>query len=182
MNNEKNPWQTISSREVYENHWIKLEEDQIINPNGGQGIYGRIHFKMKALAVIPIDTEGYTWLVGQYRYTLNAYSWEIPMGGHPVDEDPREGARRELKEETGLTAENLKLIMKLHTSNSVTDEEGYIYLANQLNQGETDFDETEKLDIKKLPFSEALNMVMDGSITDSLSVAGILKAARMLQY
>lgn len=177
-----NPWITKKTTDIYQNPWIKVEEHEIVNPAGNDGIYGTVHFKNKALAIIPIDEEGNTWLVGQYRYPLNLYSWELPMGGGPVDGDELESAKRELREETGLTAETWTEIMKIHTSNSVTDEEGIVYLAENLTLGETEFEETEILMIRKLPFSEVLEMVMNGSITDGISIAGILKAARILGY
>jgi 8-oxo-dGTP pyrophosphatase MutT (NUDIX family) len=178
----ENPWKLLNKTTVYENPWIRLEQHDVLNPAGNEGIYGKVHFKNKASAIIPIDEKGYTWLVGQYRYPLDVYSWEIPMGGGPIEIDYLESAKRELKEETGLIAEKWTQIMKIHTSNSVTDEEGYVYLAEGLTQGETEFEETEVLQIKKLPFTDALEMVMSGQITDSLSVAGILKAARILGY
>lgn len=178
----ENPWTTLKSTNIYENPWIKLEQHEVLNPAGNPGVYGKIHFKNRAMAIIPIDQEGNTWLIGQYRYPLEEYSWEIPMGGGPIECDLLESAKRELKEETGLTAEKWTQIMKIHTSNSVTDEVGYVYLAEDLTQGETEFEETEVLQIKKLPFREVLEMVMKGVITDSLSIAGILKAARILGY
>lgn len=178
----ENPWKTQSVKTVYENPWIKLEEHQVITPAGKEGIYGKVHFKNRAMAIVPIDQDGNTWLVGQFRYTLDEYSWEIPMGGGPIDQDLLESAKRELKEETGLSASKWTELMKIHTSNSVTDEWGLIYLAEDLSEGETEFEDTEVLQIKKLPFQEALNMVMKGEITDSISVAGLLKAARILGY
>ena len=181
MAEHKNPWQCLSSREIYDNPWITVIEDQVINPGGGKGIYGKVHFKNRALGIIPVDEDNNTWLVGQYRYTLNEYSWEIPEGGVPFAEDPLQGAKRELREETGIAAENWELIMKFHTSNSVTDEFGLIYIASQLRFGDQDLEESEQdLAIQKLPLSEAVDMVMDGKITDSMSVAGLLKAARIL--
>jgi 8-oxo-dGTP pyrophosphatase MutT (NUDIX family) len=178
----KNPWITKSKQTVYENPWIRVEHHDVINPSGKEGIYGKAHFKNRAMAIIAIDDQGFTWLVGQHRYALDEYSWEIPMGGGPNEKDLLESAKRELKEETGLTAEKWTLLMKIHTSNSVTDEVGYVYLAKELSEGETEFEETELLNVKKLHFSEALNWVMDGKITDSISVAGILKAAKLLGY
>ena len=174
-----NPWEFKSSKDIYENPWIKVVEDQVIRPNKSEGIYGKIHFKNKAIGIIPLDDELNTWLVGQYRYTLNEYSWEIPTGGVPLDENTLDGAKRELKEETGLMAKKWTNLLKIHTSNSVTDEYGYIFLAEDLSQGEMDWDETEELQIKKLPLKKAMNMVMDNRITDSLSIAGILKAAKV---
>ena len=181
MENElnKNPWECKSSKDIYENPWVKVVEDQVVRPNKTEGIYGKVHFKNKAIGIVPLDDALNTWLVGQYRYTLNEYSWEIPMGGVPLEEDTLDGAKRELREETGLVGKKWTNLMKIHTSNSVTDEYGYIFLAEELQQGEMDWDETEELQIKKLPLTEALNMVMECHITDSLSVAGILKAAKI---
>ncbi len=178
MNN--NPWTTLTTREVYANKWITVTEHDVLNPAGGKGIYGKVHFKNKAIGIIPVDEHGNTWLVGQYRYTLNAYSWEIPEGGGAMDTEPLEAAKRELKEETGLTANKWTLLMRIHTSNSVTDEEGFVFLAEDLTQGEDDREETEAdLVVKKLSMQEAVSMVMDGKITDSISVAGLLKVAKM---
>jgi 8-oxo-dGTP pyrophosphatase MutT (NUDIX family) len=181
MSTTENPWQTLSSEHIYENPWMSLREDQVINPNGGRGIYGVVSFKNLAIGVVPIDAEGNTYLVGQYRYPLNEYSWEIPEGGGPHGIDALESAKRELKEETGFTAANWTNIGRVHTSNSVTSEEGYIFLAQDLTPGETEPEETEDLVIKKVPFSEAVRMVMEGEITDSISIAGILKAEKLLQ-
>lgn len=178
----ENPWKTLRIQTVYENAWIRVEHHDILNPAGKVGVYGKVHFKNRAMAIIPIDENGNTWLVGQYRYTPDEYSWEVPMGGGPIGMDLLESAKRELKEETGLTAAKWTEIMKIHTSNSVTDEVGFVYLAEDLTEGETEFEETEILQIKKLPFAEALDMVMKGEITDSISVAALLKAAKILGY
>ncbi len=176
----QNPWTTLSAREVYTNNWITVEEHDVINPAGGKGLYGKVHFKNKAIGIIPIDAEGNTWLVGQFRYTLNAYSWEIPEGGGPLGTEPLESAKRELKEETGLTANRWQLLMRLHTSNSVTDEEAFIFLAEDLETGVHELEETEAdLVVKKLSLREAVEMVLNGEITDSMSVAGLLKVAKI---
>ncbi len=180
METYKNPWKTNQTREIYDNPWISVREDQVTNPAGNPGIYGVVHFKSKAIGIIPVDEEGYTYLVGQYRYALEEYSWEIPMGGGALDIDILESAKRELKEETGLTAEKWTNIARIHTSNSVTDEEGFVFLAEKLTLGETEFEDTEDLKIKKLHLKEAVEMVMREEITDSLSVAGLLKVARLL--
>jgi len=172
-----NPWKRLERTPIYENPWIRLDEDQVRNPAGGNSIYGCIHFKNKAIGIIPIDAEGNTWLVGQYRYVPDEYFWEIPMGGSPLGEDVLAGAQRELREETGLTAARWTLLMRLHTSNSVTDEEGFVFVAEELEEGETEFEETEDITVRKLPLSEAVGMVMSGAITDAISAAGLLRLA-----
>lgn len=176
----ENPWKTLSLKKIYENPWISVEEHDILNPAGNPGIYGKVHFKNKALGIIPIDQFGNTWLVGQFRYTLNEYSWEIPMGGGPIGQDILESAQRELKEETGLTAKKWTEVLRIHTSNSVTDEEGFVFLAEDLEEGEPEFEETEVIKIHKLPFEEAVQWVMEGRITDGISIAGILKVSKIL--
>lgn len=179
MDTYKNPWKVTSTEQIYDNPWISVKEDQVINPSGNPGIYGTVHFKNKAIGIIPIDEEGYTYLIGQYRYPLEEYSWEIPMGGGPIAIDILESAKRELKEETGFTAEKWTKIARIHTSNSVTDEEGFVFLAENLTLGETEFEDTEDLAIKKVSLKEAVEMVMKDEITDSISVGGILKVARI---
>ena len=175
-----NPWQTLASEIKYQNPWISVREDQVLNPGGGRGIYGVVAMKNKALGIVPVDNEGNTWLVGQYRYPLNEYSWEIPMGGGPVELDVLESAQRELREETGLSATRWTRIARLHTSNSVTDEEGFVYLAEGLSMGAVAPEETEDLLLWKLPLAQAVQLVMDDRITDGVSVAGLLKAEKVL--
>jgi ADP-ribose pyrophosphatase len=177
----ENTWKIKTSEEIYDNNWIQVTEHKVINPSGNDGIYGVVHFKNKAIGIIPIDNEGNTWLVGQWRFALNEYSWEIPMGGGPLNIDILESAQRELKEETGLSAQNWTNIMRIHTSNSVTDEEGFVFLAQELTMGETEFEDTEDLKIQKLPFNQAIEMVMNGQITDGISIAGLLKAKMLLK-
>jgi len=180
MIEQENPWITHSSKTIYDNPWITLTEHDVTNPGGGKSMYGKVHFKNRAIGIIPLDEHRNTWLVGQYRYPLNEYSWEIPMGGGPLDVPHLESAKRELKEETGITAKNWTELCKIHTSNSVTDEVGYAYLAQDLTMGDTAFEETEDLKIWKLPFAKTVDMCDKGQITDSLSVAAIYRLARML--
>lgn len=175
-----NPWTTKSTTLKYDNPWISVREDTVITPTGKQGIYGVVSFKNKAIGIIPIDENGYVYLVGQWRYPLNEYSWEIPEGGGPQNEEPLDTAKRELKEETGLIAAKWELLGKIHTSNSVCDEEGYLYLAQDLQQSDKNPEETEILNIKKIHLSEAIEMVMKAEITDSLAITGLLMTARKL--
>jgi 8-oxo-dGTP pyrophosphatase MutT (NUDIX family) len=172
-------WKRLNSRTVYENDWMEVREDHVINPGGGENQYGYVHFKGHAVAIIALDRDQCVWLVGQNRYTLGAWSWELPMGGAPLDELPLDAAKRELKEETGLIAENWSEIMQLHTSNSITDELGFVFLAESLTAGETAFEESEDIEVLKLPLAEALNMVRAGEVTDAISVAGLLRIAEL---
>ncbi|PZR41423.1 MAG: DNA mismatch repair protein MutT [Azospira oryzae] len=180
MNEPTNQWTTLSGREVYDNPWINVTEYQVINPGGKPGIYGKVHFKNKAIGIVALDDKDNTWLVGQWRYPLNEWSWEIPEGGGPRETEVLASAQRELREEAGITAAKWTLIQRTHLSNSVSDEEGFIFLAEDLTQGESELEDSEAdLKVWKLPFKDALQMVLDGKITDSLSVMGLLKVSAM---
>ncbi|HEY5656053.1 MAG TPA: NUDIX hydrolase [Woeseiaceae bacterium] len=168
-------WKRLTSTTVYDNPWITVYDEQVINPAGGENRYGRVSFKNRAVAILPLAENGDTWLVGQQRYTLGAYSWELPMGGAPLHEDPLAAAKRELREETGLRATRWSEIMQLHLSNSITDEVGIVYLAEDLAEGPTAFDETEVLDVRRLPLRDAVRMAESGEITDALSIAALLR-------
>ncbi len=177
---KKNPWTTQRSYVKYENPWIKVTENQVLNPAGNPGIYGVVHFKNRAIAIIPLDEDHNTWIVGQYRYTLNTYEWEVPEGGCPEGEDPLEAAKRELEEEVGLHASSWEQVMEIQLSNSVSDEIGYTYIARGLTHVGSSPEETEQLQIRKLPFDELVEMVMRGEIKDGLSVASVLKVKFLL--
>ena len=176
----QNPWQTTRISKIYENPWIELSHREVINPAGNPGIYGVVHFKNTAVGILPLDEHYNTWLVGQYRYTLEQYSWEIPEGGCPTGESPLAAAQRELAEETGIRAEKWTKILDMHTSNSVTDESGVAFIAQGLSFGESEPEDTEDLIVRKMPFEEALQMVLDDKITDSLSMITIMKVKIML--
>lgn len=177
MNDDKNlnSWTTLGSETKYETPWIKVTEFDVLNPAGKPGIYGVVSFKNLAIGILPLDEHKNTWLVGQWRYPLKQYSWEIPEGGGPIGIDPLVSAKRELKEETGLIADNYRELCRMHTSNSVCDEICHIFLATGLLQSEAEPEDSEDLVIKKIPFEEAYRMVMNGEITDSLSMVAILK-------
>ncbi|GLS25395.1 NUDIX domain-containing protein [Marinibactrum halimedae] len=168
-------WEEKSKQLVYENPWIAVSHSEVITPAGTDGIYGTVHFKNKAIGIVPIDEEGFTWLVSQSRYPLGITTWEIPEGGSPEGEDPMETAQRELQEEVGLKAEHFECFLRLHLSNSVTDEEALVYLATGLQATETNHEETEDIQIKRLPLEDAVEMVHRGEITDAISVAALLK-------
>lgn len=182
MSNKENPWKTLKVTTVYDNPWIKLTHEDVIIPNGKEGIYGKVHFKNYAVGIIPLDEDNNTWIVGQFRYALNEYSWEIPEGGALIPQDPLDAAKKELAEEVGLQAKNWKLIAKLHNSNSVTDEVAFIFVAKDLSEAYAEPDETEVIERRKLPLKDAIQMVIDGQITDSMSVAGLLKLYYLEQH
>jgi 8-oxo-dGTP pyrophosphatase MutT (NUDIX family) len=175
-----NPWKIISEKSIYENPWIRVTEFDVINPAGGKGIYGKVHYKKLAIGVLALDADLNTYLVGQYRFVLDHYSWEIPEGGAESGEDPLTAAKRELLEEAGLVAATWRHLLSMHLSNSVSDELAIIFLATQLDQREATPDDTEDLSIKKVSFDEAYKMVSEGVITDSMSVAAIQKVRLLL--
>jgi 8-oxo-dGTP pyrophosphatase MutT (NUDIX family) len=170
-------WKIKSADVAYENPWIKVTHNQVITPKGTDGIYGVVHFKNIAIGILPLDEEGNTWLVKQSRFTLNQYTWEIPEGGCPEDEDPINAARRELEEEVGLKAAEITELMRMHLSNSVTDELAIIFIAKGLSAGQQALESTEDIEYQKLPLTKAIDMVMRGEITDSISVAALLRIA-----
>jgi 8-oxo-dGTP pyrophosphatase MutT (NUDIX family) len=166
-----------SRRVAYENPWLTVWHDEVTRPDGSAGIYGVVHFANVAVGVVALDAQGRIVLVGQHRYTMDSESWEIPEGGVPMDEDPLDGARRELREETGVTAATWQELGRMDLSNSVTDERAVMYLATDLTLGPAELDPTEVLEVRWVPFDEALAMCLDGRITDALSVAAIQRVA-----
>lgn len=168
-----NPWQTTGSKEVYRNAWIQVTEHQVIRPDGAPGIYGVVAFQNLAIGVLAFNDEGNLVLVGQWRYPLGCYSWEIPEGGCPLGQDPWETACRELREETGLVADHWEPLMRMHLSNSVSNEEAVVYCARSLHQGPSEPEGTEQLRVRWVSPSQAWQMVRDGVITDAISVAAI---------
>ncbi|MDB5100975.1 MAG: pyrophosphohydrolase related protein [Cyanobacteria bacterium RYN_339] len=176
----ENPWKCESSRPVYDNPWISIREDHVVRPDGKQGIYGVVSFKNRAIGVVPVSASGDTFLVGQFRYTLDQYSWEIPEGGGPMHESPLEAAQRELVEETGITAATWTYLGELHLSNSVTDEVGCVFLAEDLSYGAAAPEGTERLEVRRVSLAKAYEMAMTGEISDGLAVIGLARAQHFL--
>lgn len=177
---EPNPWRRRGTRQIYENPWFAVEEHRVLRPDGAPGIYGVVKPARLALGIVALDRAGYTYLVGQYRYPLDRYSWEIPEGGGDPRADPVAEAARELKEETGLTASDWRLIQTLHTSNCFTSETALIYLARELEPGTPAPDASERLQVARLPFAAALELAAGGLISDAMSVAAIFRVAQLL--
>jgi 8-oxo-dGTP pyrophosphatase MutT (NUDIX family) len=175
----RGPWNIVSTREAYDNRWIRVTHHEVITPSGIGGIYGTVHFKNTAIGIVPVDAEEHTFLVGQYRFTLDEYSWEIPEGGGPLDVDVLESAKRELQEETGLRAGRWHKLVECDLSNSVSDEKAVAFLAWQLEQGPSAPEPTEELVVRRVPLAEAFRMVHAGEIRDALSVVA-LQAVELL--
>lgn len=178
---QRGPWKTLSAEERYSTPWISVSHHEIIDPSGRPGIYGVVHFKNLAVGIIPLDADGNTWIVGQHRYPIDAYSWEIIEGGGARDRPPLESAQRELREEAGIVAEHWTEVLQMDLSNSASDEVAIIYVAQGLSFHAPEPDHNEELALRKLPFAAVVEMVLRGELRDSLTVAGVLKVDRMLR-
>lgn len=176
----RGPWRTMSMEERYATPWIGVSHHEVIDPSGATGIYGVIHFRNIAVGIVPLDAELNTWIIGQYRYPIKAYSWEIPEGGGRRDVPPLESAKRELREEAGIVASRWTPLLEMDLSNSASDEQAVIYVAQDLEFHEPEPDHNEELALRKIPFDELFNMVMRGDVRDSLTVAAVLKVKLLL--
>ncbi len=172
----ENPWKTLKSEFIFESPWISITKHDVLNPNGNPGTYSVVHFKNLAIGVLPLDKDNNTWIVGQYRYPINQYTWEIPEGGGKEGMEPLESAKKELLEETGIKAAKWTETQRMHLSNSATDELAILYVAQDLSFHKAEPEDTEQLAVKKVSFDKLYEMVISGEITDSLSVATVLKA------
>ena len=177
---DKNPWKINGSKKIYENPWIRVDEHDVIQPKGAKGIYSVVHFQNLAIAILPLDENHNTWIVGQWRFPVNEYSWEIIEGGGDINTDPIESAKRELQEEAGIIAEEFIKIQEVHLSNSGTDEMGIIYVARNISFTNSSPEETEELQVQKIPFTQLFELVMRGEIKDGLTIMAVLKTKLLM--
>ena len=180
INENNNPWQIVKNANKYESPWIKITEYDVIHPSGKQGIYGVVDFKNYAIGILPLDNDYNTWIVGQYRFPLNKYSWEIPEGGGPKEENILVSAKRELEEECGIIAKEWRNIYYFNTSNSCTNEQAYIFLARELSFTQSSPEDSEQLQVKKIPFSQLYQMVLNNEISDSLTIIAVFKTQYLI--
>ena len=173
----ESPWKTLASLSIYANKWFAVREDKVIRPDGHPGTYSVVSAARVATGIVPLWPDGTVTLVGQHRYPLNEYSWEIPEGGGDLGADPLDIAKRELSEETGIQAATWTYLGRVHTSNCFTDELCHIFLARDLSQGTPMPDADEVIDTCRIPFDEAVSMTADGRITDAISIAGIFRTS-----
>lgn len=176
---EADPWIVRGVRRAYESDWLAVDDHDVINPAGKPGAYGVVRVRRLAVGVLPIAADGTVRLVGQWRFPLGRYSWEMPEGGAEPGEAAEACARRELAEETGLMAGRLQEILRLDLSNSLTDERAVLFLATDLAEGPASPEETEALRVIAKPFAAVLARVLDGRITDAMTVAAVLRAHHM---
>ena len=173
------PWRDQGTRTKFDNPWMTVTEHDAIAPTGQPATYGKIHFKNLALAVLPLHEDGTVTLVGQHRFAMMDYVWEVPEGGGPLDVDPLESIKRELREEAGLEASEWREVLRFQISNSLTDERGIGWLAMGFTPAPTDPDTTEAIAVERVPFREALDAAVAGWIEDAMSVAMLLRAYHM---
>lgn len=170
-----NPWRRLSSTDIYSTPWFRVRRDQVIQPDGRPGTYSVVSACRVAAGIVPLWPDGSITLVGQYRYPVDEYSWEIPEGGGALDQDPESVARRELMEETGIIAGSWDYLGRLHTSNCFVDEVCHLFLAKDLRQGQPTPEGVEVIQVRRLPLGEAVAMARDGGITDSLTIVAIFR-------
>ena len=176
----RNPWQKLATRPIYGTPWFSVRRDDVVRPDGNPGTYSVVHSERLAVGVVPLWNDGTVTLVGQWRYPLEEYSWEIPEGGGDLAGDPLEAARMELREEAGIEARSWAYLGRCHTSNCWTDEVGHLYLARDLVQGKPEPGGDEEIAVQRIPAREAIAMALDGRITDAISIVGLFHLARLL--
>lgn len=180
MSEHKNPWTILSQKEIHSTPWIKVTQFDVLNPAGTPSQYSTVNFQNLAIGILPLDENYNTWLVGQWRFPVGGYSWEMPEGGGKKNVEPLESAKRELSEETGIEAKKWTKIQEFHMSNCVSDEFAILYVAQDLSFHESHPDEDEQLLVKKVPFNDVFNMVLNGEITDSMTIIAVYKVKYLI--
>jgi len=172
---QPNPYTVLGRQHLYSSPWIRLREDRFRHRRGAEGLYVVCGFQRIACGVLALDDQDRVILVGQWRYPLEAYSWEVPEGGGDITESPFEAIRRELAEEAGLSAGTWEPLAFFHASNSSTEEEAFLFLATGLEvaTGHRPEDDEELL-VHREPFQDCLARVLRGELTDSLTVMALL--------
>jgi ADP-ribose pyrophosphatase len=176
---DSDPWIVKSMTRAFENDWFCVDAHDVLRPDGKSGHYGVIRIRRLAVGVLPIEADGRVHLVGQWRFPLGRYSWEMPEGGAQPGEDAQLCAERELSEETGLSAGSLVKVLEMDLSNSLTDERAVIFLATDLRHGQAQPEATEVLRRRHAHFMDIVARVADGRIRDALTVAAVLRAHHM---
>jgi 8-oxo-dGTP pyrophosphatase MutT (NUDIX family) len=171
----RGPWRVVTRREVYRNPWIVVREDHVIHPDGRPGFFGIVQGRPSA-AIVAVNDDGEVYLVGQHRYAINLYSWDIPGGALDSDEDPLAGAQRELREETGLRAEEWTALGAYHPHRDLLEVTAHLFLAQRLSTGAPAPDGSEQLALQRVPLAEALRRVQRGEISAGTSAVGLLRA------
>ena len=166
----------LSSKTVFEGRVMTVTLDGVSVPNGGTSTREVVHTN-GGVVILPLDGEGRTRLVRQYRYALSGTLLEAPAGKLEKGEEPLEAAHRELREETGLTAAEMIPLGKIFTTPGFCTEALYLFLARGLTQGETDFDNDEDIDIESFGMDEVKKLILDGEIEDAKTIAVYMKAA-----
>jgi len=173
MNPFETPWKTLTQEIKYKNDWMQVREDKVIRPDGLEGIYGVIETRI-ATGVLALTPDNRVYLVGQYRYTTDNYSWEIIEGGSDPGENAMETAKRELQEEAGLIAHSWEpLGHEIHLSNCISSERGFLFIARDLEETEATPEGSEVLQIKTVSIPEAMEMVLAGEIQDAMTIIGL---------
>jgi 8-oxo-dGTP pyrophosphatase MutT (NUDIX family) len=181
MNIKKGPWTTISSKSVYKNQWIEVSEDEVIRPDGKEGIFGVVEMQ-PGVSVLPIDDEGYVYLVKEYKYAVEQETIEVIAGGIDQNESVLAAAKRELKEESGILADEFVDLGRVDPFTSIIKSPNYMFLARQLKFSNSNLEGTEKIEVIKISLDDVFKMVMESKITNGVTVSLILKAKEYLSH
>ena len=173
------PWRAGPPEPVTQNPWFAVESYDAVAPTGAPARYHVHRCRNLATGAVPLHADGTVTLVGQWRFPLGRYGWELPEGGAPHGEAPLEGCKRELREEAGLEAADWREILVLELSNASSDEVAHVYLATGLTPCPAAPEPTEELALARVPFAEALHAAVTGRVQDAITVAALLRVHHM---